>query len=643
LKSGYKIINMILLVIVVLLLLETSLKFLGRLYLYGNNFKAAKICLSLVRDKELLGLIFYKQDKFEDAYKYYQNRNDWKGMGWAYYGMGKYEEAEDYFNRVNDFSGLGQVKLAQGKVREAKLQFEHAEEKSGIGLTYLVDNDFEAAKKSFIQSKDILGYGLTFLVKGDFSSAKSIFSKIGNSTVQGLLALIDNRYKDARKIFEELNNYNMLASFFKLTGEYDKARFLYKNNNIKQLINLYIELAEIEKAKELLSTIDYDYGYALLYEKLGFYERAFEYFNKTKHFEKAVDSLIKLNHQERLQKYKSKLIASNNYSKNIQLLFAEFFVINRNDTEALKIIKILKQESSMRSVALLLEERIKILKGDNTTLTRSLQNAVTMAGKGFLSDSIMATCAIMNIPVKDAEREVLVDFIPLNPLKFIKILFALIVVVVFIVILFYFIKKRLDKPPETEDNQFGFSGVSDAHKIIYSDKTSLNASTVLKIKNRKLQEEKKLKTAKNTTISPSKPKAEKENIKVQPGKTQSKLEKSGAQILQLALKKIGITSSAFELIELSGENADKLSVYGIYLAVKAKGAQVQGIKVDFSYFKEHEDAVHLVFFHDDDFALLESSQDDIIELSQGLNNVFEMSQELFKEKWNGYVITISKS
>jgi len=643
LKSRYKIFNIILLTIVVLLLLETSLKFLGRLYLYGNNFKAAKICLSLVRDKDLLGLIFYKQDKFEDAYRYYQKRNDWKGMGWAYYGMGKYEEAEDYFNRVNDFSGLGQVKLAQGKIREAKLQFEHAEEKSGIGLTYLVDNDFQAAKESFIQSKDILGYGLTFLAKGDLVSAKIIFNKIGNNTVQGLLSLIDNKYEDAREIFKKLNNYNMLASFFKLTGEYDKAYSLYKNNNIKQLINLYIELAEIEKAKELLNTIDYDYGYALLYEKLGFYERSFELFNKTNHFEKAVSSLIRLNHQERLQKYKSKLIANHKYSKNTQLLFAEFFAINGNYEEALKIIQTLKKESSMRSVTLLLEERIKMIKGDDTTLTRSLQQAVNFAGNGFLSDSIIATSSILDISIKHAERESLVDFIPLNPLKFIKILFALIVIVIFIVILFYFIKKRLDKPPETEDNQFGFSGVSDAHKIIYSDKTSLNASTVLKIKNRKLQEEKKNKTAKSTTISPSKPKADKEHIKVEAEKTQNKLEKSGAQILQLALKKIGITSSAFELIELSGENADKLSVYGIYLAVKAKGAQVQGIKVNFSYFKENEDSVHLVFFHDDDFALLESLQDNTIELSQGLNNVFDMSIELFKEKWNGYVITISKS
>jgi len=643
LKSRYKIFNIILLTIVVLLLLETSLKFLGRLYLYGNNFKAAKICLSLVRDKDLLGLIFYKQDKFEDAYKYYQKRNDWKGMGWAYYGMGKYEEAEDYFNRVNDFSGLGQVKLAQGKIREAKLQFEHAEEKSGIGLTYLVDNDFQAAKESFIQSKDILGYGLTFLAKGDLVSAKTIFNKIGNNTVQGLLSLIDNKYEDAREIFKKLNNYNMLASFFKLTGEYDKAYSLYKNNNIKQLINLYIELAEIEKAKVLLNTIDYDYGYALLYEKLGFYERAFEFFNKTNHFEKAVSSLIKLNHQERLQKYKSKLIANKKYSKNIQLLFAEFFAINGSYEEASKIIQALKKESSMKSVALLLEERIKMIKGDDTTLTRSLQQAVNLAGNGFLSDSIIATSSILGISIKHAEREALVDFIPLNPLKFIKILFALIVIVIFIVILFYFIKKRLDKPPETEDNQFGFSGVSDAHKIIYSDKTSLNASTVLKIKNRKLQEEKKNKKAKSTTISPSKPKADKEHIKVEAGKAQNKLEKSGAQILQLALKKIGITSSAFELIELSGENADKLSVYGIYLAVKAKGAQVQGIKVNFNYFKENKDSVHLVFFHDDDFALLESLQDNTIELSQGLNNVFDMSIELFKEKWNGYVITISKS
>lgn len=186
-----------------------------------------------------------------------------------------------------------------------------------------------------------------------------------------------------------------------------------------------------------------------------------------------------------------------------------------------------------------------------------------------------------------------------------------------------------------ENLQVGMGGVSQTHKIIYSAaSTSLKLSTVAKIQNKYATPP----PAEN--IEPQKKEIIEDTKTLATG--QEKIEKSGVQVLQIALKKLGVTASAFELMELAGEETGKLTVYGIYLAARAKGVQVQGIKVDVDYLMESVDAIHLIFFHDETFALLNSINSENVLLTVGVNNVKTLSVTAFKEQWNGYVITISK-
>lgn len=198
------------------------------------------------------------------------------------------------------------------------------------------------------------------------------------------------------------------------------------------------------------------------------------------------------------------------------------------------------------------------------------------------------------------------------------------------------VKRKMDHVPQLEDIQIGYGGVSKTHRSIYKDNTSLNLSTVSKLKT-KLKSDIPQSILKEEKIDAPK----KESAKVSTS-GDSRVEKSGVQILQLALKKLGIVSAAFELLELAGEEADKLTVYGIYLAARAKGAQVQGIKVDLEYLYESQTGINLVFFHDESFALLNSIEKDSIELTLGVDQVKTYSIDEFKENWNGYVISISK-
>ena len=178
-----------------------------------------------------------------------------------------------------------------------------------------------------------------------------------------------------------------------------------------------------------------------------------------------------------------------------------------------------------------------------------------------------------------------------------------------------------------EDIRAAHGEVPRAHKQIYSGKTSLNMQTVSKIQPKTPAQEMVSKGKTPTPFSEAK---------------KSKLEKSGVQILQMALKRLGIVSTAFELMELSGESTETLTVYGIYLAARAKGAQVQGIKVDITYLKDSSSGIHIVFFNDESFALLNSIKDDFIDLSTGVDESVQMTMEDFKQKWNGYVISLSK-
>lgn len=640
----YKILNSILLGIVFFAGLETSLSLLGRLALIENDFVKARTYLSLVRDRQLLGLVYYKQEKFEEAYNYYKKRKNWRGMGWAYYGMGKYEEAQDYFKRVNDYAGLGQVKLAQGNYAEAKQIFSETQEHSGIGLTYLADNDFINAKESFIRAGDTFGLGLTYLAKGDFESAKKVFSKSSNKTVLGLISLIDKEYDKAQKIFERLNDHSLLASFHRLRGNFEKAIQLYlEANNEKQASRLLLKTGKINMANELSGKTDDVKGQGDLYYHLGDYERAFELYDKCGAYEDAYNALMVSGNAQQALKYGKKIFKQNPEEINVQLKIAETLRLTHEYRNAEFLVQKLSEIDALQAEALVMKNRLDITRGVRKSLQTDLQEAVNLSGQGFLSRQILEAARLLDIPIKPPKEETVEILVTGKPLTLLKVVGLALLLLFAAVGVLYFLRRRTGKTPMLEEIQVGYKGISQTHKQIYSHDTSLKLSTMDKIKKTKTGrpsgEEKKSEPLQETIQR--KPAEEEISVPITE-EVKGRIESPGVQILQMALKKLEIDSTSSELVELSGEESGKLTVYGIYLAARAKGAQVQGIKVDIDYLLDASTGIHLVFFQDESFALLHSIAENKVELVMGKNEIAEFSMSDFQQRWNGYVITFSK-
>ncbi len=633
--SRVKWINWALLATLLLLGSETLLNLLGRQALIEGEFGKAQSFLSWIGNKELLGLVYYKQEKFEEAYDYYSKRKDWRGMGWAYYGMGKYEEAEDYFKRVKDSSGLGQVKLANGLYTEAKQMFSDSEDYSGIALTYLADEDFENAKKYFLKAGDDFGLGLTYFAKGDYKSAKTVFSNSHNKTVRGIQFLMDQDLSQAEKVFQSLKYTNLLASTYRIFGDFEKALDLYlQNNNRKQAARLLLDSDQFASSLEWLKKEEDFMGLGDLYWKIGDFERAFEMFDKGHAYTKAFSALAASGNLQRAKKYGEKILAAFPDLGEIAILIIETHRLAGEYREAELRIQDLKKKPEWIAKAKILECRLDISRQKTGTLTPLLQESVQQSGQGFLSDEILQAANLRGFPLAPPSEETVSVAGPGSSFKVIQyaLFFA------FFLLIggggFLLWRQRPSKSPEMEDLTLGHGEVSRTHKQIYQDSTSLNLSTVSKLQGRTGTDIGEGKTSKSHTPA---------GASARGGASEEKLGKSGVQILQMALKRLNVTASALELLELAGENSERLTVYGIYLASRAKGVQVQGIKVDLSYLQEGSAKTHLVFFTDESFALMNKIAADKIELVFGLHDTMEWPLAEFKGKWNGYVITLSKS
>ncbi|MBN2143233.1 MAG: hypothetical protein JW774_01285, partial [Candidatus Aureabacteria bacterium] len=574
-------------------------------------------------------------------------------------------EAQDCFKRVNDVAGLGQVSLAQGNYSAAKKIFSQTEEYSGIALTYLADNDFENAEKYFIKAGDYFGLGLTFFAKGDFDSAKKIFSSSHNKTVQGIVFLMENHLESAKRIFEKLKDHNLLAASYRALGDLDKALEIYTtNNNMKQAARVLLEDGKLQMAYELFMKNEDELGVADLYYRLGDYERAYEHYDKNHAYSRAFMSLMGLGNMQRALRYGDQILNKYPDQTDIEWLMVETLRLTREYRKAEERIKRLRSLSFYKNKLNILESRLDLSREKPNTLTRLLQEAVNESGLSFLTAEIIKGARARGLTlISPTAKSVDILTKQKTPYTIIKLILGIFAGswVLFWLVLYY--KKQRSKPPELEDLHLSYGEVSESHKNIYQDRTALRLSTLSKLKGKSEQETtpatKKTTPARLRTPTPATPSPSlgaslvgTESGHVTPAgtpqgegglkKLEDKMICMGFQVLQIALMKLGITSSAIELIELSGEDFNRLTVYGIYLAARAKGAQVQGIKVDFSYLLEPTKGIHLVFFNDESFAMLNSISGVEIELTHGLNQVKKISREEFMINWNGYIITLTK-
>ncbi len=623
-------INILLMVLIAGALYETVFNLLARSALIQSDFSKAERYLSMIQNKELLGFVYYKQDRFEEAYNFYRQENNWRGIGWAFYGLGKYEEAQDCFKKVNDNVGIAQVKLVQGYLKEARKIFNETSEYSGIGLTDLAEKRYSQAQKAFIRAKDSLGLGLTYYVKGDFPAVRSVFLNPKNRLEQAMLFLTEKDFYNTENMLKKVGDAHLLGTFYQAAGLLDKATEFYSmnNNNPLKTIFLFLCKGQYGKAYELLQKNEDSGSFALLYKSLGDYEKAFDTYKKVN----ALDDLVSLsietgNYQQALKIIRQQIQENPAQTDWVKRLMIVLFRMQEHK-ELETVMNRYTGEPELKIIIGLLRFNLNEMKGKTDDLNEQLQSLINEAGSGFLGDDLYNAAAMRNLSCKNSQSVTVETIKGDNSKTSLVWIFSLLFLAGGGVFLIRWLTgKKTEKAPEMEDIRVAHGEVPRAHKQIYSARTTLSMQTVSKIQPKRQAQ---------TDVSQGQTTASFSEVK------KNRLEKSGVQILQMALKRLGIVSTAFELMELSGENSETLTVYGIYLAARAKGAQVQGIKVDLAYLKESSSGIHIVFFHDESFALLNSFKEDAVDLSTGVDESIQMNTEDFKKKWNGYVISLSK-
>ena len=623
-------INISLMVLIAVALYETVFNLLARSALMQSDFSKAERYLSMIRNKELLGFVYYKQDRFEEAYNFYRQENNWRGIGWAFYGLGKYDEAQDCFKKVNDNVGIAQVKLVQGNLKEAREIFNKTSEYSGIGLTDLAEKRYSQAKKAFIKANDSLGLGLTYYVKGDFTAVRSVFINPKNRLEQAMLFLTEKDFNNAENVLRKVGDAHLLGTFYQAAGLLDKASNYYEvnTNNLRKAYFVSLSKGQYLKAYELLQKSDDGNSLGLLYKTLGDYEKAFEAYKKVN----ALDDLVSVSMETGNYQQALKIIRQQIQANPGQVDWAKRLMVVLYRMQEYKELETLltqyTDEPELKMINGILRFNLNEMKGKTDDLSGQLQSLIDDSGAGFMADDLYNAALMRNFPCKNPPSETVATIKRESSKTSVMVFLSFLLLGIIIVIFRWFTGNRTEKAPEMEDIRGRTHGsLPQAHKQIYSSRTTLSLETVSKI-----QPKSGTKTVSPRTPTPA-------SVSEAP---KNKLEKSGVQILQMALKQLGIVSTAFELMELSGENSETLTVYGIYLAARGKGAQVQGIKVDISYLKESTSGIHIVFFHDESFALLNSFKEDLIDLSIGFDQSIQLSKEDFMKKWNGYVISLSK-
>jgi tetratricopeptide (TPR) repeat protein len=609
------------------LALKTFIVFLGIQAFNRGDYASARGHFKnpLVNNRKLTGITYYKENLFEQAFDYYQKINDTQGMGLAYLGMKNYDKAIEYFDKTGYIRGKGLALMGQKKYKEAQDIFEKAGDKVGLGLAYLSVGELDKAQEAFEDSSDAFGLGVVLFMKGERYAAMKAFQKSNNETARGMSYLLRGDVEKARKYFARKSDLTINGFFNTLIGNYDKAAEIYiYSKDERKHGQLLTRLGRYGEAYEKLSGIsDYE-SLGELFFRVRDYERAFEYFKKAQNAKRAFDCLVARGDVDRAMDFAKETLQKEFSSPRLGLSLAEVYRMEGKQDFALQELEKVAKKKGYGDVVSIYDARtyfsgkdydaasaeIKGLESlyDDQNWVQGIQlsarNLNEITGKEIVSVQGKGEKETKPEPGKEelpeeAEEEEEPSAFPWTTAIFVMILLL-------------------------AGGGFGtWMYYAQKYGVVKQRKSVLLSQEIMdKVRQGKPKEEDIVSVAQVLGL---------EDFRF-----------DGIAILLNVMKRSKVKAVRDEIVELSGEGEDKLSVYGIYLASRAKGLAVKGIKVDFKYLRELQNPV-IVFFHDETFAHVVNITEQALSLDFGIDKLFTVKHEDFFKIWNDYVMIFGAS
>ena len=596
--------------------LNTFVKFLGIEAFKKGDYQRARKYFSLLipKDRKMIGITYYKDKLFEEAFNYYKKANDEKGMGLAYLGLKNYDKAIEYFEKTKSYSNKGFALLGQKKYKEALELFEKAEDNSGLGLAYLSMGDLDKAEEAFRNSSDNFGLGVVLYSKGQHFAAMKAFKKSPNNTAKGMSYFIKGDLKKAKKYFSKKADLTIQGFFDFLIGNYDKAEeiYIYSKDDKKQGL-LFMKIGQLGQAYEKFTSLsDYE-NLGELFYRVKDYERSFEYFKKAGKDKKAFDALMARQDVDRAITFAKNILQREiNYPK-LRLSISEIYRKEGKFDFALQELDKVSKNNAYEDIAFLYKARTYFYNKDYKSASNEIDKL-----KGLYNDKTwFKSIALSSKNLNELSGKKVVD-----------------------------VEQKIEKDEEEDDDSFedeeeGSSilkwilimlGIGALGGAIYFVYTHIDKKAAVDQRKSILGNSNKL---------GAKGKIE-EVVNVQQVLKLDDFKFDGINVLLSVLKKQGIKTMRDEIVELSGEGENKLSVYGIYLASRAKNVAVKGIKIDWSYLNDVKTSV-IVFFKDETFANLMAIKDKKVSLDFGMDKLVTISVDDFLLVWNEYVMIFGAS
>jgi len=592
--------------------MNTFYNYLGlKAFKKGEYEKARKYFLNFfVGNKEMIGKTYYQQNRFEEAFNYYKKTNDLDGIGFAFLGLKNYEKAVEYFEKTKNDYGKGLALLGEKKYKEALKLFESINDKRGIGLAYLAMGNLDKAEEAFRDAGDYFGLGIVLLSKGERVAAIKAFQQSNSEIAKGMASYLRGNIEKAKEYFSKKPDWVVSGFFNMMIGHYEKAEeiFVYSKDEDK-LGWLFLRTGRYaESYEKFVSASDYN-GLGELFFEVKDYERAFEYFKKSKNYKRAFDSLVALGNFDKAVEFAQEIIRKEITYPEIQLSLAELYRKEGKYEFSIRELEKIEKNEAYKDLSLIYKARSyfsgkeyqkvsDILKSLQkiyedplwkTSIDLSALDLNEISGKELVSVSTKKQLAKEEILRKET-----VELKKTGKSKG-NFIYIIIVVVIIGVSVFVFIYLKRKTPAHSERKSLISGGKKGASADFDED---VNVPEVLGVKDSEF---------------------------------------NGAEVLINVMKKEGIETNSEEITDLSGETGKKLTVYGIYLASRAKGIAVKGVKIDYEYLKEIKSPV-IAFFKDETFANVVSVDEKKITLDYGIGRLITIPKSKFMEIWNEYVM-----
>ncbi len=623
-KKFILIIYLILLTAWCVIAVSMFMKYLGIRAFNRGEYKKARDHFSsvLLKDRKLIGITYYKENLFEEAFDYYEKAGDPQGMGLAYLGLSNYEKAIEYFEEAGDHRGKGLALMGQKKYEEALELFKEANDPSGLGLAYLSMGDLDKAEGAFRKNDDYFGLGVVLFSKGERFAAIEAFQESSNDTARGISYLLKGNLNKAKKYFRKKSDPTIDGFFNNIIGHYDRASEIYIFSKDEQRQGkLLMKLGQYGYAYEKLSGIsDYENLGELLYQVKD-YERAFEYFKKADKNKRAFDCLMARQDIDRAVEFATEILHKEINNPQLRLSIAEIYRAERKFDFALQQLEKIGKSKAYRDLSSLYKARTYYSSKDYEKASEELQRledryedrswqrtiAQSADNLNILSGKILMEVKgkVISEPVTAKEEEPFDDdeeFEEESKAGWIGWILLLLIVGAGAGSAFWFFHLR-DTSPAVERESLIKTKKKKGRKNKQAEEELINVPQILGIEE-----------------SPF----------------------DGISVLLNIVKKQGVKTDRADIIELSGEGEDKLSVYGIYLASRAKGLAVKGIKIDWDYLMEVKTPV-IVFFKDETFGHLMNISEENIALDMGIEKLVRINQKDFMHIWNEYVMIFGVS